>query len=124
MQPFGCLYSPVDTEDEAVDGVFRALADKSRRALLDALFLRNGQTLSELCEGRGMSRQAVTKHLAILEDANLVATVRRGREKLHYLNPAPIHEIGERWISKFERTRLEALFELTQALEGKTDDDE
>jgi DNA-binding transcriptional ArsR family regulator len=114
----------VDTEDEAVDGVFRALADKSRRALLDALFQRNGQTLSELCEGRGMSRQAVTKHLAILEDANLVAAVRRGREKLHYLNPAPIHEIGDRWISKYERAQLEALFELKQALEGKTDDDE
>lgn len=109
----------MDTEDEAVDGVFRALADKSRRALLDALRERNGQTLSELCEGRGMSRQAVTKHLAILESANLVAAIRRGREKLHYLNPAPIHEIGERWISKYERARLEALFELKRALEGK-----
>jgi DNA-binding transcriptional ArsR family regulator len=107
----------VDTEDEAVDGVFRALADPSRRALLDTLFERNGQTLGELCEGRDMSRQAVTKHLAILEGANLVASVKRGREKLHYLNPAPIHEIGERWISKYERTRLEALFELKKALE-------
>ena len=107
----------MDTEDEAVDGVFRALADKNRRALLDALFRRNGQTLSELCEGRGMSRQAVTKHLAILESANLVVTLRRGREKLHYLNPAPIHEIGERWISKYERGRLDALFELRKALE-------
>ena len=114
----------MDTEDEAVDGVFRALADNSRRALLDALFRRNGQTLSELCEGRGMTRQAVTKHLAVLEDANLVATVRRGREKLHYLNPAPIHEIGERWISKYERRRLEALFDLKKALEGKSDDEE
>ena len=111
----------MDTEDEAVDGVFRALADKNRRALLDALFRRNGQTLSELCEGRGMSRQAVTKHLAILESANLVVTLRRGREKLHYLNPAPIHEIGERWISKYERGRLEALFELKQALEQRDD---
>jgi DNA-binding transcriptional ArsR family regulator len=107
----------VDTEDEAVDGVFRALADPSRRALLDTLYARNGQTLGELCEGRGMSRQAVTKHLAILENANLVASVKRGREKLHYLNPAPIHEIGERWISKYERTRLEALFDLKKALE-------
>lgn len=107
----------MDTEDEAVDGVFRALADPSRRALLDTLFVRNGQTLSELCEGRGMTRQAVAKHLAILEAANLVASVRRGREKLHYLNPAPIHEIGERWISKYERTRLEALFDLKKALE-------
>ena len=95
----------VDTE-EAIDGVFRALADKSRRALLDTLFARNGQTLSELSEGRGMTRQAVTKHLAILENASLIATVKRGREKLHYLNPAPIHEIGERWTSKYERIRL------------------
>ncbi|MBX3431360.1 MAG: helix-turn-helix transcriptional regulator [Hyphomonadaceae bacterium] len=108
----------MDTEDEAVDGVFRALADTNRRALLDTLFARNGQTLSELCEGRGMSRQAVTKHLVILENANLVASVKRGREKLHYLNPAPIHEIGERWISKYERTRLEALFDLKKALEN------
>jgi DNA-binding transcriptional ArsR family regulator len=107
----------VDTEGETVDGVFRALADKSRRALLDTLFARNGQTLSELCEGRGMTRQAVTKHLVILENANLVASVKRGREKLHYLNPAPIHEIGERWISKYERARLEALFDLKKALE-------
>jgi DNA-binding transcriptional ArsR family regulator len=114
----------VDTEDEAVDCAFRALADKSRRALLDALFQRNGQTLSELCEGRGMSRQAVTKHLAVLESANLVATVRRGREKLHYLNPAPIHEIGERWISKYERARLEALFDLKKALEDDNDADQ
>jgi len=109
----------VDTEDEAVDGVFRALADPSRRALLDTLFARNGQSLSELCEGRGMSRQAVTKHLAVLESANLVASVKRGREKLHYLNPAPIHEIGERWISKYERTRLGALFDLKKALESE-----
>ena len=109
-------------EDEAVDGVFRALADTSRRALLDTLFARNGQTLSELCEGRGMSRQAVTKHLAILESANLVASVKRGREKLHYLNPAPIHEIGERWISKYERTRLQALFDLKKALENDNDE--
>ena len=108
----------MDTEDETVDGVFRALADKSRRALLDTLFARNGQTLSELSNGRGMTRQAVAKHLAILEGANLVASVRRGREKLHYLNPAPIHEIGERWISKYERTRLQALFDLKKALEN------
>lgn len=108
----------MDTEDEAVDGVFRALADKSRRALLDTLFARNGQTLSELSDGRGMTRQAVTKHLAVLESANLIATVKRGREKLHYLNPAPIHEIGDRWISKYERTRLDALFDLKKALES------
>lgn len=113
---------PVDTQDEAVDGVFRALADRSRRALLDALFAQNGQTLGALCKGRGMSRQAVAKHLAILAEAHLVASVKRGREKLHYLNPAPIHEIGDRWISKYERTRLEGLFDLKKALES--DDDE
>ena len=103
--------------DEAADEVFRALADPSRRALLDALFVKNGQTLSELSAGKAMTRQAVAKHLAVLEGANLVASVRRGREKLHYLNPVPIHEIGERWISKYERRRLEALSELKKALE-------
>ena len=80
------------------DLVFRALADPGRRALLDRLFERNGQTLGELTEGMAMSRQAVTKHLAILADAGLVTTVRRGREKLHYLNPVPIAEIADRWI--------------------------
>ena len=90
---------------EAVNDVFRALADPSRRALLDALFKRNGQTLGELCEGMAMTRQAVTKHLALLEDANLVAIVWRGREKLHYLNPVPLHQIYERWIGKFEKER-------------------
>jgi DNA-binding transcriptional ArsR family regulator len=108
----------VTTENKAVDAVFRALADPSRRALLDSLFARNGQTLSALCEGRDMTRQAVTKHLAVLEAASLVVPVRRGREKLHYLNPAPIHEIGDRWISKYERRRLVALSELKQALES------
>jgi DNA-binding transcriptional ArsR family regulator len=102
---------------EAVNDVFRALADPSRRALLDALHKRNGQTLGELCDGMAMSRQAVTKHLVVLEDANLVAIVWRGREKLHYLNPVPIHEIGERWISKYERGRLSALSDLKKALE-------
>ncbi len=103
---------------EAVNDVFRALADPSRRALLDALFKRNGQTLGELCDGMAMTRQAVTKHLALLEDANLVAIVWRGREKLHYLNPVPIHEISERWISKYERGRLSALSDLKKALES------
>lgn len=102
---------------EAVNDVFRALADPSRRALLDALHKRNGQALGELCDGMAMSRQAVTKHLVVLEDANLVAIVWRGREKLHYLNPVPIHEIGERWISKYERGRLSALSDLKKALE-------
>ena len=106
---------------EAVNDVFRALADPSRRALLDALFKRNGQTLGELCDGMAMTRQAVTKHLALLEDANLVAIVWRGREKLHYLNPVPIHEISERWISKYERGRLVALSDLKKALESGDD---
>jgi DNA-binding transcriptional ArsR family regulator len=107
---------------EAVDDVFRALADPSRRALLDALFATNGQTLSELSGGRDMTRQAVAKHLAILESANLVVSVRRGREKLHYLNPVPIHEIGARWISKYERRRLEGLSDLKKALEQEDDE--
>lgn len=102
-----------------MDPVFKALADASRRQLLDRLRARSGQTLGELCAGLDMSRQAVTKHLAILEGANLVATEKRGREKLHYLNPVPINEIAERWIGKFERTRLHALSDLKQRLEGK-----
>ena len=108
--------------NEVVNDVFRALADPSRRALLDALFKRNGQTLGELCDGKAMTRQAVTKHLALLEDANLLAIVWRGREKLHYLNPVPIHEISERWISKYERGRLSALSDLKKALESDDDD--
>ncbi|MBU6444071.1 MAG: winged helix-turn-helix domain-containing protein [Alphaproteobacteria bacterium] len=101
----------------SMDAVFRALADPSRRQLLDRLHARNGQTLNELCEGLGMTRQAVTKHLAILEEANLVATQRRGREKLHFINPVPINEIAERWIGKFERGRLQALADLKRNLE-------
>jgi len=104
-----------------MDDVFRALADASRRELLDRLHAQNGQTLNELCARLAMTRQAVSKHLAILESANLVATVRRGREKLHYLNPVPIHEIAERWIGKYERTRLDALAELKRGLEEKND---
>jgi DNA-binding transcriptional ArsR family regulator len=100
-----------------MDEVFKALSDGSRRELLDRLRADNGRTLGELCARLDMSRQAVSKHLGILEKANLVATVRRGREKLHYLNPVPIHEISERWISKFERSRLEALSDMKKALE-------
>jgi DNA-binding transcriptional ArsR family regulator len=100
------------------DAVFRALADASRRQLLDALHRRNGQSLGELCAGLAMSRQAVMKHLAILEDANLVATRREGRRKLHFINPVPINDIAERWIGKFERSRLGALAELRRNLEG------
>ncbi|MDE2011573.1 MAG: helix-turn-helix transcriptional regulator [Alphaproteobacteria bacterium] len=101
----------------SMDAVFRALADPSRRQLLDRLHARNGQTLNELCDGLGMTRQAVTKHLAILEEANLVAPQRRGREKLHFINPVPINEIAERWIGKFERGRLQALADLKRNLE-------
>ena len=100
------------------DAVFRALADASRRQLLDRLHERNGQTLSELCRELDVTRQAVTKHLAILEDANLVATRRRGREKLHFINPVPINEIAERWIGKFERPRLAAIADLKRSLES------
>jgi DNA-binding transcriptional ArsR family regulator len=104
-----------------MDKVFKALADSGRRLLLDRLRADNGQTLGQLCQHLDMTRQAVTKHLAILEDANLVAIVWRGREKLHYLNPVPIHEIAERWIGKFERGRLRVLAELKQQLEGESD---
>jgi DNA-binding transcriptional ArsR family regulator len=100
-----------------MDEVFRALADHSRRLLLDRLHNRNGQTLGELCDGLAMTRQAVTKHLGILESANLVATLKQGREKLHFINPVPIHEIGDRWIRKFERPRLDALGDMKRALE-------
>ena len=101
-----------------MDEVFKALADASRRALLDSLRAENGQPLGELCSRLAMTRQAVSKHLGILEEANLVTTVKRGREKLHYLNPVPIHEIGERWIGKFERSRLQALSDLKKNLES------
>jgi DNA-binding transcriptional ArsR family regulator len=104
-----------------MDAVFRALADPVRRELLDALHARGGQTLGELCEGKGMTRQAVTKHLALLEGANLVASERRGREKLHYLNPVPIQELAERWIGKYERGRLAALASLKRQVEGEND---
>ncbi len=102
-----------------MDLVFRALADDSRRALLDSLCGHGGQTLGELCSGLAMSRQAVSKHIAILEEANLVATVKRGREKLHYLNPVPIAEIASRWIRKFERHRVDALVDLKRRLESE-----
>ena len=104
-----------------MDKVFKALADPSRRGLLDHLRADNGQTLGQLCAHLAMTRQAVTKHLAVLEEANLVVVVWRGREKLHYLNPVPIHDITERWIGKFERGRLRILAELKEQLEGETD---
>ena len=105
-----------------IDKVFKALADPGRRHLLDLLHRESGQTLSALCEHMDMTRQAVTQHLNLLEEANLVAIVWQGREKLHYLNPVPLQEIYERWIGKFERGRLGALRALKKGLEG--DDDE
>ena len=104
------------------DTVFHALADASRRHLLDRLYRRDGQTLGELCEGLDMTRQAVAKHLAVLEEANLVSWKRQGREKLHFINPVPINEIAERWIRKFERRHLTALSALKKKLEGESRD--
>jgi DNA-binding transcriptional ArsR family regulator len=104
-----------------IDKVFKALADPTRRRLLDLLHRENGQTLVALCEHMDMTRQAVTQHLQLLEDANLVTIVRRGREKLHYLNPVPLYEIYARWIEKFERGRLKALRDLKRRLEGEDD---
>jgi DNA-binding transcriptional ArsR family regulator len=101
------------------DAVFKALADGSRRLLLDRLFRNNGQSLSDLCAGLDMSRQAVAKHLGILEDANLVAVQWAGREKLHFINPVPINQISERWIGKFELPRLRVLSDLKASLEKK-----
>ncbi len=103
---------------DGMDEVFRALADPSRRQLLDRLNARNGQRLRELCAGLDMTRQSVSKHLAVLEEANLVTTVRHGREKLHYLNAVPIHAIADRWIHRYERGRVKALADLKQALES------
>lgn len=104
-----------------MDKVFKGLADAGRRELLDRLHATNGQTLGELCGHLDMTRQAVTKHLKVLEEANLVVTIWRGREKLHYLNPVPILGIADRWIGKFERGRLRILAELKKKLEGEID---
>ena len=100
------------------DRVFKALANPTRRRLLDSLRARNGETLGGLCENLDMTRQAVAQHLRCLEDANLVATIWQGREKLHYLNPVPIHEIYDRWIAKYERQQLHALGDIKQLAEG------
>ena len=107
-------------ERRDTDVLFKALADPNRRKLLDMLHAHDGRTLNELCEHLDMTRQGVTQHLDLLEAANLVATVRRGREKLHFLNPVPLQEIYERWIAKFEKPRLKALSNLKKGLE--TDD--
>ena len=100
------------------DLLFKALADPSRRKLLDRLHANDGQTLSELCEHLDMTRQSVTQHLDLLEAANLVTTLRRGREKLHLLNPVPLQQVYERWLAKFEKPRLRALHDLKRRLEG------
>ena len=105
---------------DAVDGVFKALADPSRRRLLDLLHAENGQTLGALCEHLDMTRQAVTQHLAVLEAASLVSTLRRGREKLHFLNPVPIRLIHDRWIDKFTERRVSALTDLKRQLEEES----
>jgi DNA-binding transcriptional ArsR family regulator len=102
-----------------VDGVFKAVADPSRRELLDRLFSRNGQTLNQLCKGLGMARQSVSQHLEVLEAANLISVEWQGREKRHYVNPVPIHEIYERWIRKYEQQRLTALHNFKTRLERK-----
>lgn len=101
------------------DKVFKALADPTRRRLLDLLFEQNGQSLGQLCDHLDMARQSATQHLEILEAANLVTSIKRGRERLHYINPVPIHEVYERWVRKFERERLGLLHELKTRLEGE-----
>lgn len=113
MQPNGCIFN-----DVSMDLVFKALGDRTRRKLLDRLHARNGQTLGELCSQMGMTRQAVSKHLVLLEEAHLVVALKRGREKEHYLNAVPIQAIAERWINKFEQGRLQALSNLKNQLEG------
>jgi DNA-binding transcriptional ArsR family regulator len=105
-----------------MDETFKALADPTRRKLLDRLHEKSGLTLNQLCESMSMSRQAVSQHLGILEESNLVTTVWRGREKLHFINPVPIHEIYDRWVRKFERRGLKALSRLKRDLEGANDE--
>ena len=112
----------VDVPPDDIDAVFKALADPTRRGLLDRLHTENGQTLGQLCADSGMSRQATTQHLAQLESANLISTVRHGREKLHYLNPIPIHELQARWIHKFEQPRLALLHNVKERLENAMSD--
>ena len=109
------------TRTSDADLLFKALADPSRRSLLDQLHAHDGQTLMELCEHLDMTRQGVTQHLDVLEAASLVATMRRGREKLHFLNPVPLQEIYERWIAKFEKPRLKAIAALKKKLEKSHD---
>ncbi len=123
MQVNTCILSMrMASSMQDADKVFKALADPSRRKLLDLLRASNGQTLGALCEHLDMKRQSASQHLDILADANLVATVWRGREKLHFINPVPIHEVYERWVKKFERQRLSLLHDLKMHLEGESHD--
>ncbi len=101
------------------DKIFKALGDPTRRKLLDLLCAQNGQTLGQLCEHLDMSRQSATQHIEVLASANLVSTVWRGREKLHFINPVPLHEVYERWVRKFERQQLSLLHDLKKQLEGE-----
>ena len=122
-QALTCIFEPASRcQVETIDKVFKALADPSRRQLLDRLHQRGGQTLNELCAGSPMTRQAISQHLALLEAANLVAVQRHGREKLHFLNPVPIHEIYTRWIRKFDQQPLSALHNLKISLERNPHD--
>ena len=117
MQVFNCIFV-TDERRMDTDKVFKALGDPTRRKLLDLLCEKNGQTLGQLCDGLNMTRQSATQHLEILEAANLISTVRRGREKLHFINPVPLHEVYERWVRKFEQERLRLLHDLKNQLEG------
>lgn len=119
MQVNACLFMGKGSEPMDADKVFKALGDPTRRKLLDLLCEQNGQTLGALCEHLAMARQSVTQHLDLLEEANLVSTTRRGREKLHFINPVPLHDIYERWVRKFELQRLTLLHDLKRELEGK-----
>ncbi len=120
MQVNDCISSRhARTRRMDADKVFKALGDPTRRRLLDLLCEKNGQTLGELCEHLDMARQSATQHIALLEAAHLVSTVWRGREKLHFINPVPLHEVYERWVRKFERQRLSLLHDLKQELEGE-----
>jgi DNA-binding transcriptional ArsR family regulator len=116
------LWLRMEAVMDKADKVFKALADPNRRMLIDRLHAKNGQTLGELCKGLDMARQSVTQHLDLLESANLISVQWQGREKLHFLNAVPIHDIYVRWIGKFERGRLQALHNLKQALEEKDDE--
>lgn len=120
MQLNTCIIESMSSTPEPphTDKVFKALGDPTRRKLLDRLVERNGQTLGQLCENLDMARQSATQHLGILEDANLISTVKRGREKLHFINPVPLHEVYVRWVHKFEQHRLALLHDLKQELEG------